>query len=217
MSQLEAFPFGGACVHIVDDDPAIRDALAFLLHSCGFVTREWESGEAFLAQESLHPHSCILLDVRMSGMSGLAVFDHFRQRQPQVPVIFLTGHAETAAVVETIKNGAFNFIEKPFNDNSLVKIVAAALEFAERQNGNASVPSQMDDLIECLSGREKQVFAAVIKGRLNKQIAEDLEITMRTVEVHRARVFEKLGVRNAVELVSLVAGLRNQSGFGNPQ
>ncbi len=99
MSQLESRTLERACVHIVDDDPAIRDALAFLLHSCGFVTQEWESGEAFLTQESFHPHSCVLLDVRMSGMSGLAVFDLFRQRQPQVPVIFLTGHAETAAVV----------------------------------------------------------------------------------------------------------------------
>ncbi len=98
-----------------------------------------------------------------------------------------------------------------------MKIVAAAMDFAERQNVNASTPSQLENLIECLSTREKQVFAAIIKGRLNKQIADDLEITMRTVEVHRARVFEKLGVRNAVELVSLVAGLRNQSGFGNPQ
>lgn len=217
MSRPDSFAADGACVHIVDDDPSIRDALAFLLHSCGFVTQEWESGEAFLAAESLHPHSCVLLDVRMSGMSGLAVFDHFRQRQPQVPVIFLTGHAETAAVVETIKNGAFNFIEKPFNDNSLVTIVAAALEFAANRNAPTAARSQMDDLTACLSMREKQVFAAVIKGRLNKQIADDLDITMRTVEVHRARVFEKLGVRNAVELVSLVAGLRNQSGFGNPQ
>jgi two-component system response regulator DctR len=195
----------GALVHIVDDDPAIRDSLAWLFRSRGIATAEWPSGEAFLGAGGIGGCACILLDIRMDGISGLEVLDRLRGLGRRQPVIFLTGHADVPMAVEALKKGAFDFVEKPFNDNSLVDSVVAALRQAEAERTADSGRTAVTARLETLSARERDVLPLLLEGRLNKQIADDLGVSMRTVEVHRARIFEKMGVRNAVELATLLS------------
>lgn len=195
----------GALVHVVDDDPAIRDSLAWLLRSRGIASAEWDSGESFLAADPAGDCACVVLDIRMDGLSGLEVLDRMRGLGRRQPVIFLTGHADVPIAVEALKKGAFDFVEKPFNDNSLVERVIAALHQADATRtadlGRTAVAARLDTL----SAREREVLPLLLEGRLNKQIADDLGVSMRTVEVHRARIFEKMGVRNAVELATLLS------------
>jgi two-component system, LuxR family, response regulator DctR len=200
-------PPAGAQVHIVDDDPAIRDSLAFLFRSRGLSTFEWDSGDAFLAAPVGGSPACVVLDVRMAGMSGPEVFDRLRQSRPELPVVFLTGHAEVPVAVEAIKRGAFDFVEKPFNNNLLVETVIAALAQAAVRRAEHRDRDLVAARLASLTAREREVLDLLLGGRLNKQIAEALGVTMRTVEVHRARVFDKMGVRNAVELANLLSPL----------
>ena len=192
-------------VHVVDDDDAIRDALAWLLRSRGVAARTWPSAEAFLAGCSDAMRGCIVLDVRMEGMSGVELFDHLLAHGNRLPVIFLTGHGDVPLAVAALKKGAFDFVEKPFNDNDLVdRIVAAVRHDAseqERLESEASVAARLAGL----TARERQVMERVLAGDYNKTIADALGIAVRTVEVHRARIFEKMGVRSAVELAQLLA------------
>jgi two-component system response regulator DctR len=201
----------GALVHIVDDDLAIRDSLAWLLKSRGIASRQWEGGEAFLSGISAaegSPVACVVLDMRMSGMDGLATLDALHRQGVRLPVVFLTGHADVPIAVDALKKGAFDFVEKPFNDNALVdRIVAALIEAEERHlalKGRDLVGGQLASLTQ----RENEVMELLLAGKLNKQIADQLGVSMRTVEVHRSRVFEKMGVSNAVELANLVGPLR---------
>lgn len=195
-------------VFIVDDDEAIRDALIWLLQSRGVAAVAFESAEAFLAAWKPEMAGCLLLDIRMSGMSGLDLFDRLQDASSRLPVIFLTGHGDVPMAVSALKRGAMDFVEKPFNDNELVDRVIEALgRDAERrafEAGSAGIAARLDSL----TGREKQVMELVLVGRLNKVIADALGITMRTVEVHRAHVFEKMGVKTAVELAQLLAAYR---------
>lgn len=195
-------------VFIVDDDEAIRDALIWLLQSRGVAAAAFDSAEAFLAVWKPEMAGCLLLDIRMSGMSGLDLFDRLQDASSRLPVIFLTGHGDVPMAVSALKRGAMDFVEKPFNDNELVDRVIEALgRDAERrafEAGSAGIAARL----ESLTGREKQVMELVLVGRLNKVIADALGITMRTVEVHRAHVFEKMGVKTAVELAQLLAAYR---------
>ena len=195
-------------VHVVDDDDAIRDALAWLLRSRGVAARTWPSAEAFLAGCSDAMRGCIVLDVRMEGMSGVELFDHLLAHGNRLPVIFLTGHGDVPLAVAALKKGAFDFVEKPFNDNDLVdRIVAAVRHDAseqERLESEASVAARLAGL----TARERQVMERVLAGDYNKTIADALGIAVRTVEVHRARIFEKMGVRSAVELAQLLSPKR---------
>ncbi len=195
-------------VHVVDDDDAIRDALAWLLRSRGVAARTWPSAEAFLAGCSDAMRGCIVLDVRMEGMSGVELFDHLLAHGNRLPVIFLTGHGDVPLAVAALKKGAFDFVEKPFNDNDLVdRIVAAVRHDASEQEkleSEASVAARLAGL----TARERQVMERVLAGDYNKTIADALGIAVRTVEVHRARIFEKMGVRSAVELAQLLAPRR---------
>jgi two-component system response regulator DctR len=195
-------------VHVVDDDDAIRDALSWLLRSRGVPARAWPSAEAFLAEYSEGMRGCLVLDVRMDGMSGVELFDHLLVQQSRLPVIFLTGHGDVPLAVAALKKGAFDFVEKPFNDNELVDRIIAAVRQDEsvRQQleSEASVAARLADL----TARERQVMERVLAGDYNKTIADALGIAVRTVEVHRARIFEKMGVRSAVELAQLVSPKR---------
>jgi len=195
-------------VHVVDDDDAIRDALAWLLRSRGVAARTWPSAEAFLACCTGAMRGCIVLDVRMEGMSGVELFDHLLAHGNRLPVIFLTGHGDVPLAVAALKKGAFDFVEKPFNDNDLVdRIVAAVRHDASEQEkleSEASVAARLAGL----TARERQVMERVLAGDYNKTIADALGIAIRTVEVHRARIFEKMGVRSAVELAQLLAPRR---------
>jgi two-component system response regulator DctR len=198
----------GGTVHVVDDDDAIRDALSWLLRSRGVLARTWPSAEAFLAEHSEAMRGCLVLDVRMDGMSGVELFDHLLAHECRLPVIFLTGHGDVPLAVSALKKGAFDFVEKPFNDNELVDRIVAALRhdasLHERLETEASVAARLAEL----TPRERQVMERVLAGDYNKTIADALGIAVRTVEVHRARIFEKMGVRSAVELAQLVTTKR---------
>lgn len=197
-----------AAVHVVDDDDAIRDALSWLLRSRGVPARAWPSAEAFLAEYSDAMRGCIVLDVRMDGMSGVELFEHLLARGSRLPVIFLTGHGDVPLAVTALKKGAFDFVEKPFNDNDLVDRIVAGMRqdeaLRERARTEASVAARLAEL----TPRERQVMERILAGDYNKTIADALGIAVRTVEVHRARIFEKMGVRSAVELAQLLAPVR---------
>ncbi|HEX9402528.1 MAG TPA: response regulator [Anaeromyxobacter sp.] len=192
-------------VLVVDDDDAIRDALGWLLRSRGVAARTWPSAEAFLADYSDAMRGCLVLDVRMEGMSGAELYDRLLAAGCRLPVIFLTGHGDVPLAVAALKKGAFDFVEKPFNDNELVDRIVAAVSHDEARTreleSGATVAARLADL----TARERQVMERVLAGDYNKTIADALGIAVRTVEVHRARIFEKMGVRSAVELAQVLA------------
>jgi len=194
-----------ALAHLVDDDEAIRDALAWLLRSRGLPSRAWDSAEAFLRDYSLDMRGCLVLDIRMQAMTGLELFDRLRERGCAMPVIFLTGHGDVPQAVQALKNGAFDFVEKPFNDNELADRVMEAMQLDARRRAKAEQSTQIQERLNTLTAREREVMGFILAGRMNKVIAEELNIAMRTVEVHRAHIFEKMGVKSAVELGSLLA------------
>jgi two-component system, LuxR family, response regulator DctR len=194
-------------LHIVDDEEVIRDALAWLAQSRGIIHRTYESGTAFLAaldQASSFDANgeCLLLDVRMPDISGAALFDTLAGRglTQRMPVIFLTGHGDVPMAVDTLKRGAFDFFEKPFNDNKLMDRVDEALA-ASREAG---AMAQVHTRLATLSAREREVLDLILAGKMNKIIADELGISMRTVEVHRAHIFDKMNVKTAVELARLL-------------
>jgi two-component system response regulator DctR len=194
--------------YLVDDDEAIRDSLGWLLESRGVTCLSYPSAEDFLAAWSPSLAGCVLLDIRMDGMSGPELFDVLRERGSRLPVIFLTGHGDVPMAVSALKKGAFDFVEKPCNDNELVNRVIEALKLDENQRAAASGADSVNSLVSRLTTREQQVMELVLAGKLNKVIADELQVSMRTVEVHRANLFEKMGVRTAVELAQLLAGKR---------
>ena len=206
-------PAVDATVFIVDDDAGVREALAWLLRSRRLHSESFDSAEAFwsrLQQDFIPAQAhCLLLDVRMPGMSGLALFEKLVERgwHQAVPVIFLTGHADVPTAVATVKRGAFDFCEKPFSDNALVDRVEQALAqsaaFLQAGQVSARLRQRLDELTE----REREVMRLVVDGHPNKRIAEQLDISVRTVEVHRSRVFDKMEVKSAVELSNLLRGL----------
>jgi two-component system response regulator DctR len=204
-------------IHIVDDEEALRDALQWLLRSRDLPSRAFASAEAFLA----HARSplaapgtpgVILLDVRMDGMSGTELYERLGAEGLCLgwPVIFLTGHGDVPMAVETLKQGAFDFVEKPFNDNSLVDRLLDALAESRRRLAEAQAARSLDERLAALTEREREVLDLVIEGHYNKVIADRLGIAMRTVEVYRARIFGKMGVKSAVELAGLVAQRRRE-------
>jgi two-component system response regulator DctR len=194
--------------HIVDDDAAIRDALSWLLRSRGVRARTWESGEAFLAEWSDEMRGCVVLDVRMDGLSGVEVHDQLVGRGCRMPVIFLTGHGDVPLAVAALKKGAFDFVEKPFNDNQLVDLVIEAMRKDDDQRQEMEAEASVAARLSQLTPREREVMDRVLAGDHNKMIADALDIAVRTVEVHRAHVFEKMGVRSAVELARLLSRKR---------
>ena len=206
-------PIPDSKVYIVDDDASVREALAWLLRSRRLLSESFASAEAFDLEISQRHHitepSCVLLDVRMAGLSGLAMFEKLITYGllPTLPVIFLTGHADVPTAVDAVKRGAFDFCEKPFSDNALVDRIEQALRassaaLAQRQQ-TTGLQSRLDGLTE----RERDVMRLVVSGLPNKLVADQLDISVRTVEVHRARVFDKMGVKSAVDLANLLRDL----------
>lgn len=187
-------------VHLVDDDAAIRDALAWLLRSRGIESCAWDSAEAFLADYRQEMSGCLILDIRMTGMTGIKLHGQLLALGCVMPVIFLTGHGDVPLAVKALKRGAFDFIEKPLNDNELVDRVIEALRLDESRRWRDADRAEVAERLASLTEREREVMAGILAGKLNKVIADELQIAMRTVEVHRARIFEKVGVRSAVEL-----------------
>lgn len=192
--------------HLVDDDDAIRDALSWLLRSRNIESRTWDSAESFIADYRQDMRGCLILDIRMPGMSGPELFDYLLAHGCTMPTIFLTGHGDVPLAVQSLKKGAFDFFEKPCNDNDLADRVIAALALdCQRRQQEASTAS-IDTRLRSLTQREREVMERILAGQYNKVIAAELNIAMRTVEVHRAHIFEKMGVKSAVELAQLLAG-----------
>ena len=203
-------PSSNATVFIVDDDASVRDALAWLLRSRHLPSQVFGSGEAFdqFLDEGFVPNEpcCLLLDVRMPGMSGLALFEALIARglAAVMPVIFLTGHADVPTAVEAVKQGAFDFCEKPFSDNALVDRIELAIAASARLLAAQRHHAHVQTLLAELTDRERDVMRLVLEGLPNKLIADQLQISVRTVEVHRSRVFDKMEVKSAVELVNVL-------------
>ena len=192
-------------LHIVDDEDVIRDALAWLAQSRGIAARGYNGGDAFLdgIASRIDPlGDCVLLDVRMPGMNGVAVFDQLVARGllARMPVIFLTGHGDVPMAVDSLKRGAFDFFEKPFNDNQLIDRVEQAMAASR----NAHAAAEVHVRLASLSAREREVLDLILAGKMNKVVADKLGISMRTVEVHRAHIFDKMQVKTAVELAGLL-------------
>jgi two-component system, LuxR family, response regulator DctR len=193
-------------IHIVDDDESIRDSLAWLLRSRGIEAVSYASGEAFLEAYTPALRGVIVLDIRMGGISGLEVLDALAAQGARQPIVMLSGHGDVPIAVGALKKGAVDFFEKPFNDNQMVDRLIELLALEEARHASAASLSLVEERRAQLSERERAVMALMISGKLNKQIAGELGIAIRTVEVHRARVLEKMGVRNAVELAALLGG-----------
>lgn len=192
-------------VYIIDDDEAIRDALSWLLKSRNITSVTFPSAEAFLAQYQSSFSGCLIIDIRMEGISGLELFTTLQSRHCSLPIIFLTGHGDISLAVNALRSGAFNFIEKPFNDNKLVDCVIEALEFEEQQRTKRKAAGSLEERLASLTPREREVMNRILEGKFNKIIADELNIAMRTVEVHRSRIFDKLKVKTAVELAQLIS------------
>ena len=195
-------------VYIVDDDEAMRDSLAWLLESQGFAVTAYVSAEDFLAACRDDMAGCIVLDVRMPGMSGLELYEKLNLRHCTLPVIFITGHGDVPMAVSALKKGAVDFIEKPFGDKDMLRLVAQCLELdrtnREKNRAGAAAAKRLASLTE----REVEVMDLIIAGKLNKQIADVLNISIKTVEVHRARIMDKMDVRTVAELVQAVMRVR---------
>lgn len=191
-------------VHIVDDDTDFREGLAWLLDSRGLSNRSWEGAQPFLQSLQLQKPTwecCVLLlDIRMEPLSGLAAFEQLKAMGWPWPVLFLTGHGDVDMAVKAVKNGAWDFLEKPFQNNLLVDRVEAARQAALVMQTEAQERLQFQQALAALSVREREVLEQLLQGHYNKNIADHLGITQRTVEFHRANIFDKLHVHSAVEL-----------------
>lgn len=192
-------------VYLVDDDEAIRDSLSWLLQSRSLQCQTYPSAESFLAAWTPELCGCLLLDIRMREMSGLELFDRLLENGNRLPVIFLTGHGDVPMAVDALKKGAFDFVEKPFDDNQLVNRVLEAVELDNVRRATAASSDSLNERLDRLTTRERQVMELILAGKFNKVVADELQISMRTVEVHRANLFEKMGVRTAVELSQLMS------------
>lgn len=194
-------------VHVIDDDPAMRDSLAFLLDSAGLTVATYESAVDFLADGAPAP-GCIVSDVRMPEMSGMELVKRLKERGTTHPVIIITGHGDVPLAVEAMKAGVVDFLEKPFDDEALLAAIRSALAAGPDDDAQDEDRRKFQELLEQLSPREKDVLRGIVAGKPNKVVAYELGISPRTVEVYRANVMTKTGAGSLSELVrmALLAG-----------
>ena len=193
-------------IYVVDDDEGVRDSLQWMLEGKDFRVRCFDSAETFLSRYDAREVACLIVDVRMGGMSGVELQTKLIERRSPLPIVFITGHGDVPMAVDTMKKGAMDFIQKPFQEESLLPVVermleAAKLNFAEHQQS-----ASRDALMAKLTGREAQVLERIVAGRLNKQIADDLGISIKTVEAHRANIMEKLNANTVADLLKTALG-----------
>jgi two-component system, LuxR family, response regulator FixJ len=200
---------GKTVIHVVDDDAAMRDSLAFLLDVNGFQPKTYESANAFLSAAATGAASCVISDIRMPGLSGIELVRALKSRGEACPVILITGHGDVALAVEAMKAGAVDFIEKPFDDAALLSAIRAALDTRAAKVGDSAAKKEAEVRLADLSPRERDVLLGLVAGKINKVIAHDLNISPRTVEVYRANLMAKTGARSMSELMrlALAAGL----------
>jgi RNA polymerase sigma factor (sigma-70 family) len=198
-----------ATVFIVDDEEAVRDSLQWLLESSGLKVALFDSAEAFLQGYDPAQPGCLVVDVRMPGMSGLELQEKLTELHYSIPVIFITGHGDVPMAVQAVKHGAADFLEKPFNDKELLQIVQRCLEQDQQQRARQQQVDSTQSRLASLTPREREVMQLVVAGKLNKQIADQLNISIKTVEAHRAKVMEKAGAHSLAELVQIVLASRD--------
>jgi two-component system response regulator FixJ len=200
-----------ATVYVVDDDDGMRRALTLLLTTVGYKTAAFASPKEFLDRVKPDAAGCLVLDIRMPGMSGLELQQHLNRMGSMLPVIFITGHGDVPMAVQAMKEGAFEFVQKPFRDQDLLDRINHALELDKVNRGTLALRADVLQRFESLTPREKQVMQLVVDGSANKVIAIDLSLSERTVEIHRAKVMEKMGARSVAHLVKLQLGMSGDS------
>ena len=196
-------PQTASTVYIVDDDEAVRDSLRWLLEANNYRVRAFPSGESFLAEYDEQRPGVLIVDVRMPGMSGLELQEQLIARKSSMPIVFITGHGDVPMAVSTIKKGAIDFLEKPFDETDLREIVGRMFEQANERLSQAQAQREHEAMLARLTAREQQVLERIVAGRLNKQIADDLGISIKTVEAHRANIMEKLQVTTVSDLMKV--------------
>ncbi len=193
-------------VYVVDDDEAVRDSMQWLLEGKDYKVRCFDSAESFLARYDPREVACLLVDIRMGGMTGLELQDRLMERQSPLPIVFITGHGDVPMAVDTMKKGAMDFIQKPFKEEELVRLVEKMLAQAKEAFSEKQSAASREALMSRLTSREAQVLERIVAGRLNKQVADDLGISIKTVEAHRANIMEKLGANTVADLLKIALG-----------
>jgi len=193
-------------VYVVDDDEAVRDSVQWLLEGKGYRVRCFDSAESFLSRYDAREVACLLVDIRMGGMTGLELQARLIEIRSPLPIVFITGHGDVPMAVDTMKKGAMDFIQKPFNEADLVRLVEQMLEHAKDSFADSQLAANRDSLLSKLTMRESQVLERIVAGRLNKQIADDLGISIKTVEAHRANIMEKLSANTVADLLKIALG-----------
>ncbi|MEO7158905.1 MAG: response regulator transcription factor [Polaromonas sp.] len=190
-------------VYVVDDDEGVRDSLQWLLEGKDYRVRCFESAETFLSRYDAREVACLIVDIRMGGMTGLELQDRLLERKSPLPVVFITGHGDVPMAVDTMKKGAMDFIQKPFQEDALLDLVERMLAQAKEAFSDHQQSASRDALLAKLTSREAQVLERIVAGRLNKQIADDLGISIKTVEAHRANIMEKLNANTVADLLKI--------------
>jgi FixJ family two-component response regulator len=193
-------------VYVVDDDEAVRDSLQWLLEGKDYRVRCFDSAESFLSRYDPREVACLIVDIRMGGMTGLELQDRLIERRSPLPIVVITGHGDVPMAVDSMKKGAMDFIQKPFNEEELVTLVERMLDNARSAFTQYQQSASRDALLSKLTGREAQVLERIVAGRLNKQIADDLGISIKTVEAHRANIMEKLNANTVADLLKIALG-----------
>jgi FixJ family two-component response regulator len=193
-------------VYVVDDDEAVRDSLQWLLEGKDYRVRCFDSAESFLSRYDPREVACLIVDIRMGGMSGLELQDKMVEKHSPLPIVFITGHGDVPMAVNTMKKGAMDFIQKPFKEDDLLSLVERMLDSARESFSDHQNAVTRDALLSKLTGREAQVLERIVAGRLNKQIADDLGISIKTVEAHRANIMEKLNANTVADLLKIALG-----------
>ncbi|MBL0422018.1 response regulator transcription factor [Ramlibacter sp. AW1] len=197
-------------VYVVDDDEAVRDSVQWLLEGKDYRVRCFDSAETFLARYDPREVACLIVDIRMGGMTGLELQDKLLERKSPLPIVFITGHGDVPMAVNTMKKGAMDFIQKPFKEEELLHLVERMLDHARGSFAEYQSAASRDALLAKLTSREAQVLERIVAGRLNKQIADDLGISIKTVEAHRANIMEKLNANTVADLLKIALGQNAQ-------
>lgn len=195
-------------VSIVDDDEALRDSLRWLLESSGYNVSTYAISESFLSAYDPDQAGCLVLDIRMPGMSGLELQDELMRRGYAIPVIFVTGHGDVPTAVSAMKKGAVEFIEKPFNDQEFLALIERVLAFDARARTEAARKLSHAARFAKLTAREREVMESIVAGRRNKEMADEMGVSIKTIEAHRAKVMQKTGASSLAELVQFAGDYR---------